>query len=196
MSYDERLGHMLGITEHDYGPRTHRRTMRPVSFHIDPPQVSYPTPTELEVLLPFSYKGQLEGCCYMLAHECIHILSPVDIYTATFLEEGLATSFAHSYIRDHSAGDWSHFPEHWTHSGDERYDLARGLVECFLSKWPDAVLRLRARQPVISEITSELITQTYPGVPPSVARALTRKFHTHPPAPLQPIWLAPKKATK
>jgi hypothetical protein len=85
MSYDERLAHMLSVAEQSYGLRTHQRTILPVSFHMDLPQVFYPTPTTIEIRLPFGFKMELEHSCYMLAHECVHVLSPADIYVATVL---------------------------------------------------------------------------------------------------------------
>lgn len=197
MSYDERLAHMLSIAEQIYGSRVHQPTILPVAFHMDLPQIFRPTSTTIEVRLPFNYKAQREHSCYMLAHECVHLLSPADINTVTVLEEGLATSFAHSYIRDYPAGDWDHSPEFWSHSGDQRYDVARALVECFLSTRPDAIQRLRERERVISNIGANLITEIYPGVSAFVASCLTARFWSRsspPPQPAQPIWLAPKKS--
>lgn len=198
MSYDERLAHMLSIAEQSYGPRTHRRTILPVGFHADLPQVFYPSSTTVEIRLPFNYKAERENSCYMLAHECVHLLSPCDIHSVTVLEEGLATSFAHSYIRDYSTGDWVHSPDFWSHSGDQRYDVARALTECFLATRPDAIRRLRSREQFISTINAELIAELYPEVPMFVARSLAARFWSKaspPPAPAKPIWLASKKPT-
>ncbi len=173
---------MLSLAEQAYGPRTHQRTFRPVGFHSTSPQIFYPTATELEIRIGLNSQTELERGCYQLSHESVHALSPVDIYTATTLEEGLATSFAHSYIRDHASGEWTHSPTFWSHSGDLRYDLARALVELFLSTRSDAILRLRKRQPVISSISADLISELYPDVEPSVSYALTARFHPQPAA--------------
>jgi hypothetical protein len=200
MSFDERLAHMLSKAEEIYGPRTHQRKILPVGFHADLPTACCPSPTTVEVRLPFDYKADYKGSCYMLAHECVHILSPCgNIQSVTVLEEGLATSFAHLYIRDHSAGDWTHSSEssaNWCDERYERYDVARALVECFLAARPDAIRRLRSREQFISRISTKLISEIYPEIPLFVAGRLTAPFWSRvsPPPPLpQPIWLAPKK---
>lgn len=198
MSYDDRLAHMLSVAEESFGPRTHQRTALPVGFHAGLPEVFYPSPTTIEIRLPFDYKAERERSCYMLAHECVHVLSPCDLHSVTVLEEGLATSFAHSYIRDHPAGDWTHNPEFWSRSGDHRYDIARALVECFLATRPDAIRRLRSREQFISRISAGLISEIYPEISAFVASSLTARFWSDvppPPPPAQPIWLAPKNAT-
>ena len=197
MSYDERFAHMLSVAEQSYGLRTHQRTMLPVGFHVGFPQVFCPSPGTVEIRLPFGYKSEVELSCYMLAHECIHVLvlSPVSSHGATVLEEGLAMSFAHQYVRDHAAGDWTHSSELWTHSGDQRYDVARALVECFLATRPDAIRRLREREPIVSRISAKLISEMYPEVPASVARNLTIQFDAAPLSPPEPVWLASRGKT-
>jgi hypothetical protein len=72
-------------------------------------------------------------------------------------EEGLATSSAHSYIRDRLKTDH-------TRSGDARYDAARFRVEQLRAAHPDAIRILREREPVISRISSVQIREVYPDV--------------------------------
>lgn len=182
MNYSDRLEHILCLAEELYGPRTHTRTFRVINFHDRQPQVFYPSPSEIEIRLGLPCQTELERGCYQLAHEALHCLSPVDIWTATTLEEGLATSFAHSYIRNHGGTDWNHSPTFWSGSGDQRYDLARGIVEMFLSSRPNAIRRLREKQPVISAISADLIIEYYPEVPSFVAQILASRFHHRPSA--------------
>jgi hypothetical protein len=175
IDYDKRLEHMLGLAEKRFGARTHNRALKPVSFHSGVPQVFYPTPTELAIRIGLRCETDYVRGCYQLAHEAIHVLSPVDYGNTTMLEEGLATSFAHEYIRDHVGTDWSH-------SGDARYDAARALVECFLTPRPDAVSHLRKQQPVISSIKADMIRQAYPDIPRAVCDQLTTLFPVPPTA--------------
>jgi hypothetical protein len=164
---------MLALAEERYGPRDHYRSVRPVGFHNGVPQVFYPSPDEIEIRLGLNCETNHVRGCYQLAHEVIHMLSPVDHYNATTLEEGIATSFAHSYIREH-------LRQTYAHSGDWRYDAARALLECFLAGRPGAILRLRQTQTVISRINAPQILSLYPEVPPFVAQHLTGKFHIRP----------------
>src|SRR5438093_6252503 len=87
MSYDERLAHMLSVAEQAYGPRTNRRTLLPVSFDMGLAQVFYPTPTTIEIRVPAGYKSKPEAACFMLAHECIQLLSLFHVSTHTAPDE-------------------------------------------------------------------------------------------------------------
>ena len=161
---------MLAIAEARYGPRNHARSVRPVDFHNGAPQILYPSQTEIQVRIECRCETDHLLGCYELAHEVLHILSPVDGHSATTLEEGLATSFSHTYIQEHLG-------QPYPHSGSWRHDAARALVECFLAPRPDAVLRLRQKQTVISRITSTEILDLFPEVPPFVAQHLTSPFN-------------------
>lgn len=52
-----------------------------------------------EILLPISSKGDGIKTVYELAHECIHLITPVDKNNVNYFEEGLATKFQLDFIK-------------------------------------------------------------------------------------------------
>jgi hypothetical protein len=169
MNYDDRLHHTLKLAEERFGPRVYVDAIAPIGFHAGPPQVFFPGPSTIAIRLSLRCEFDYLLGCYQLAHETVHLLSPVNGRKTTALEEGLATLFARDYIHHNMHIE---FPP----PAQQRYHDALVLAERFLSPRPDAVLRLREHQPVISEITAKLIQQIYPEVPMSLCRSLEASF--------------------
>ena len=107
---------------------------------------------------------------YELAHEAIHLLSPVHHGEATVLEEGLATFFAGRYAyRIHGVERETNEP---------RYHAAMCAVAPLLGRNVLAIKELRARQPVISKIDERLLVEVA-GVEPHHARFLCSDFESY-----------------
>src|SRR6185503_7453802 len=89
---------------------------------------------------------------YELAHESVHVLSPVYMLRPTLLEEGLATYFSFKYVKR------IHDIQYET-TGDRHYDSAFRAVSRLMAKNEFVIKELRARQPVISRIDAKLLVE-------------------------------------
>ena len=100
MNYEERLRHTLKLAEERLGGRVHADVIPPITFHDGPPQVFFPAFGKVAIRLSLRCESDYLLGCYQLAHETVHLLSPVDGRTITTLEEGVAVMFSQDYIRD------------------------------------------------------------------------------------------------
>jgi hypothetical protein len=88
-----------------------------------------------------------------LAHEAIHVLSPVTLNsTLTILEEGLAEWFAQRYVtRVHRM--------EFERGANPKADAVMRAVSTLLAKNELVIKNLRTRQPVISKIDEKLLIE-------------------------------------
>lgn len=166
-----RLGQLLQSAEEQFGPRDMSYTPLGFEFINEGPSIWYPGNCRHVVIrLSTLCADDPVRACYQLAHESIHLLSPTGGPNNTnILEEGLATVFSYRYIHKTFGLDWSR-------SGDARYDGAAAAVEKLLAIDAKSIIRLRAKQPVISQIDAPLILAEYPEVGTALAHELERKF--------------------
>ncbi len=109
---------------------------------------------------------------YELAHEAIHVLSPVPWgHGPTMLEEGLATYFSLKHVnRIYGLG---------LESVDEpKYEAARRAVSAMMAKNEFVIKELRVRQPVISKIDERLLIEVA-GIEPHHAKLLCTDFDSY-----------------
>jgi len=104
-----------------------------------------------------------------LAHEAVHILSPVGFGSApTILEEGLAEYFAQRYAnRLHGLS--------FERGSNPKADEVMRAVSALVAKNEFVIRDLRTRQPVISKIDEKLLIEVA-GVEPSQAKFLCTDF--------------------
>ena len=104
-----------------------------------------------------------------LAHEAIHLLSPVTFGSSlTVLEEGLAECFAQRYVnRIHGIS--------LERGSNPRADAVMEAVSTLLSKNRFVIRDLRKRQPVISKIDEKLLVEVT-GIELSPAKFLCTDF--------------------
>lgn len=104
-----------------------------------------------------------------LAHEAIHVLSPLPIGSGpTILEEGLAEYFAQRYAdRIHGLS--------FERTCDAKADDVMRAVSTLLTKNPSVIKDLRTRQPVISKIDEKLLVEVA-GIELRQARFLCSDF--------------------
>lgn len=109
---------------------------------------------------------------YELAHEVVHMLSPVYWGQATMLEEGLGTYFSHKYVKREYGIDYDGviYPHN--------YGPALRAVSTLLAKNEFLIKELRVHQPVISKIDETLLVEVA-GVEPDLARILCADFETY-----------------
>ena len=107
-----------------------------------------------------------------LAHEAIHVLSPVALGgTLTILEEGLAEWFAQRYVnRVHGLS--------FEMGANSKADAVMRAVSTLLAKNKFVIKQLRARQPVISKIDEKLLVEMA-GVERSQAKFLCTGFKSY-----------------
>lgn len=171
-TYASRLGDILALAEEKYGERDRSYTLLGFEFIDGIPQIWYPRPERKNIIIQLTQACLTETMrgYYQLAHECVHLLSPTGGRRANILEEGLATYFSAWYMRDHLKMTG------WDDSGIPSYRVAQGFTEMLLDLDPNVIKVLRAEQPIISEITADLIVKHYPTFPESVAQKLCQPF--------------------
>jgi secreted Zn-dependent insulinase-like peptidase len=107
---------------------------------------------------------------FQMAHECIHLLTPVLSANASVLEEGLATYFSKEYMAVHMGGVWL--------TGDQKYDRAEVLARKLLLLNADAIKALRELVPVISRATAQDILKICPNFPSHLSEQLVVSFQS------------------
>lgn len=107
-----------------------------------------------------------------LAHEAIHLLSPVTLGSSlTILEEGLAEWFAQRYVnRVHQYT--------FDNDCDPKLSAVMRAVSSLLAKNQFVIRDLRTRQPVISKINEKLLVDVA-GIEPSQAKFLAGDFQSY-----------------
>jgi len=104
-----------------------------------------------------------------LAHEAVHVLSPVSFGAGlTILEEGLAEWFAQRYAgRVHGLT--------FERGANPKADAVMQAVSTLLAKNQSVIKQLRARQPIISKIDEKLLVEVA-GIDRSQAKFLCTNF--------------------
>ena len=104
-----------------------------------------------------------------LAHEAVHVLSPVGFgFAPTILEEGLAEWFAQRYVgRVHGLT--------FERGANPKADAVMNAVSKLLAKNESVIKNLRTHQPVISKIDEKLLIEVA-GVEPDRAKFLCTDF--------------------
>ncbi len=106
-----------------------------------------------------------------LAHEAIHVLSPVAFGGPTILEEGLAEWFAQRYVgRVHDLS--------FERGLNPKADAVMRAVSTLLAKNQLVIKNLRTRQPVISKIDEKLLVEMA-GVDLPQAKFLCTDFQSY-----------------
>lgn len=107
-----------------------------------------------------------------LAHEAIHVLSPVTFNsTLTILEEGLAEWFGQRYVsRVHDMT--------FERGANPKADAVMLAVSNLLAKNQSVIKNLRTRQPVLSKIDEKLLIEVA-GVERSQAKFLCKDFRSY-----------------
>ncbi len=107
-----------------------------------------------------------------LAHEAIHVLSPIGFGAGpTILEEGLAECFAQRYVsRVHGM--------EFERGSNPKADAVMQAVSTLLAKNDSVIKVLRTRQPVISKIDEKLLVEVA-GIKLSEAKFLCTDFRSY-----------------
>jgi hypothetical protein len=172
-----RFGQLLHKIERKYGFREPGWTLLGVEFHDDVPQVwfpgsgDYPPRRHIVIMLSAAAFSNEKQAIYQLAHECVHLLSPGKLGSATVMEEGLATAFSEDIIEE-----WFGEKNKAGYTNDQRYRDAAAHVRQLLQQEPDAILHLRGVEPAFSRMTAATFVDAGLNVPTALVDELLSKF--------------------
>lgn len=163
--------------ERRYGERDRRWTYVGVAFHDDVPQLWFPGSREIPPRMHIAISlGRLafsrrENAVYQLAHECVHLLTPVVGGGAPVIEEGLATVFSEDMLEF-----WCNYPDKQALTQDPRYMSAAASVRQLLVLEPDAIRQLRRIEPAFEHMTAETFSRAGLNVPMPLVATLLAVF--------------------
>ena len=154
---------------------------RDASFQLSVPRITECASSRTYVIRPLRMtriylsresRTKPEIASLELAHEAIHVLSPVTFNASlTILEEGLAEWFAQRYVsRVHGLV--------FERGADPKADAVMRAVSALLSKNKLVIKDLRTRQPVISKIDEKLLVEVA-GIELNQAKFLCTDFRSY-----------------
>ena len=117
----------------------------------------------------------MKRACYQLAHETVHLLSPVRRETGTYLEEGVACHFAVHYMTT-KLNENEFF---WMDTGDPKYHRALNVVKPHVDRNKQAIIELRrdeAEWRKFGDISEEELKEAFPRLEAEDAHLLTSPF--------------------
>jgi hypothetical protein len=168
---------MLRLAEERFGVRDRSYTILGIEFIEGVPQCWFPgNCNQVVIQLGMECAREPDRACFQLAHEAIHLLGPSGAHNANILEEGLAAHFQCWYMARHYPPDWPRSGVDWNVFERESYARARSRVEELLDLDAQSVARVRDREPTLSRVTSEMLTDCCSGLSVEAARFLTRRF--------------------
>ncbi|MDE0297268.1 MAG: hypothetical protein OXN17_01380 [Candidatus Poribacteria bacterium] len=181
------LQHMLDMADRMFGRRDESFSVTGIAFWERRPKIHFPKGyegKEIEIKLQIVTSDAEEKCMrrarYQLAHETIHLLCPVLVSKATFLEEGVACYFAEYYVKR----EWNDI---W-YPGEAKYDLALCLAKTLLKEeieyYPGrrfGIKNLRSGEGgprKFGDITDEELIDAFPHLAAKDAHRLTTLFES------------------
>ncbi|MGE5546243.1 MAG: hypothetical protein ACM33T_05070 [Solirubrobacterales bacterium] len=173
-----RLGQALEHAEALFGPRDRSWTLLGIEFAASGPAVWYPNRERGYVVIqlqPTAADDAVLGC-WQLAHEAVHLLSPV--ISATFLEEGLATFFQDRFLKSHLPREQAERDFPLTPDYAQARDLVTRLVEVAGNE-DLAFARLREARgsgASFTDIAEHHLPRLFPGLDPAIAATLAATF--------------------
>jgi hypothetical protein len=165
-----RLGEMLLIAENLFGKRDHAYTFLGIEFTEGLPRIQFEANQGMIMQLPAYAMFEPMNTYAMMAHECIHMLSPCPRRPVKILEEGMAEVFSYIYMRDTMQHELK------LKTPGSAYHEAGELVAMLVSIDPYGVKRMREEEPTISLISKSLIWKYYPMLDEGTAARLARTF--------------------
>lgn len=160
-----------------FGPRDSRFLFIGWEFIGERPQIFFPSSGERHVLIRLSMNASefWNTAIHELAHECVHLLSPV-VGVANNLEEGVATWYADRFYRRATARDPGPISAPY-------FDAYDAVVELFdrSPHGPETIRELRREQSSFSQMDASLILRIVPSLDPVLADFLVRQWDSSAP---------------
>jgi len=190
-----RLGEMLFFAEDLFGERDRSFTFLGFEVVENGPRLQHgPYNNMIIQLHPKTLEDPIEAY-YEMAHECVHMISPIPTESPNILEEGLAVIFSAKYLREvmgitrtpPAVMLFDSLPA-VTRSYYEASFLAGQLLSVDLY----GIKAMREKEPIISKISKDLILEHCPTISEPVAERLAEpfvrggetKFQPSPPPPM------------
>jgi hypothetical protein len=176
-SLTRQLGLFLEEAEALFGPRDRSFTLLGIEFNDGPNRLVYPNTHHDQIIVQLSNESRdsRDQALFQLAHETVHVLSPVDVGTTTALEEGLATYF--SLTAPHFADPTYAQRGEATLTGKfQAYRDALNDVRALLSVDRKVIGRIRRANRLFASITAKRLREAAPHCSAEVAGRLTRTF--------------------
>lgn len=160
-----------------FGPRDERFLFIGWEFIGERPQIFFPSSGERHVLIRLSMKASefWNTAIHELAHECVHLLSPV-VGAANNLEEGVATWYADRFYRHTTSRDPGPISDRYRGAYD-------AVVELFARSphGPETIRELRTAQSSFSQMDASLLLRIVPNLDPVLASFLVRQWDSSTP---------------
>lgn len=157
-----------------FGPRDKNFMFVGVEFVPGRPHIFFPAyRNHISIRLSMGASEFWNTAVHELAHECVHLLSPIIGTPANNLEEGVATWYSFDYYRrvvSPDAGEIS--PDY-----KEAYDAVSSLFG-YSEQGPKVIRQLRNEEPHLYAITAESILRFAPKLPRTLADFLVNKWDT------------------
>jgi hypothetical protein len=174
-----RLGEMLFFAEDLFGERDRSFTFLGFEVVENGPRLQHgPYNNMIIQLHPKTLEDPTEAY-YEMAHECVHMISPIPTQSPSILEEGLAVIFSAKYLRE--VMGITRTPPAVILFDDlpavtRSYYEASFLAGQLLSFDLYGIKAMREKQPIISKISKDLILEHCPTLPEPVAERLAEPF--------------------
>lgn len=164
-----RLGAILSEAELRFGSRDRSFTILGVEFREGVPQIWFPGDRkDIVIQLGTICLDDEPRAVFQLAHECVHVLSPVLSGTASVIEEGVATFFAMERVQQDCGVPIV--------PAEQAYQRAAQLARGLMALDPGGVRRLRDIEPSLSRVTADQLRLVYPTLSDVDAAALSGRF--------------------
>ncbi len=164
-----RQAEMLFLMNNLFGPRDQSYILAGIEFIAGRPRTRFCLGNNIIIQLHTSTMFDQTELLRELAHETVHILSPLPGRPVKIIEEGMAECFSYLYMRDT-------MKIRTLPPSSISYSEAQWLVSMLLTLDPYAIKRIREDEPVLSKITKSLILKHYPAFDEGMAARLTRTF--------------------
>ena len=176
------LKEMLDMAEELFGARDESFRVTGMGFWECCPTINFPKGYErkeidiwLQIVLRDDMDFAMKRAYYQLAHETVHLLSPVRRETGTYLEEGVACHFAVHYMTT-KLNENEFF---WMDTGDPKYQRALNVVKPHVDRNKQAIIELRrdeAEWRKFGDISEEELKEAFPRLEAEDAHLLTSPF--------------------
>jgi hypothetical protein len=176
-SLTRQLGLFLEEAEALFGPRDRSFMLLGIEFTDGPNRLVYPNTRHDQIIIQLSNESRdhRDQALFQLAHETVHVLSPVDVGTTTALEEGLATYFSLT-APNFADPTYAQRGEATLTGKFQAYRDALNDVRALLSVDRKVIGRIRRANRLFASITAKRLRKAAPHCSTEVANRLTRTF--------------------
>ncbi len=178
MSLAIQMSEIMTEIEELFGPRDRSFTFVGFEFLPGRPHIFYPASGNNHVLIRLTMAASefWNTAVHELAHECVHLLSPVIGTPANNLEEGVATWYAFDFYRRVTNLDPGEIPADYKAA----YEAISSLFG-YSEQGPKIIRQLREEEPRFYAIAADSILRFAPNLPKTLADFLVRKWDSSSP---------------